>query len=84
MGVIDNWRKLLVQGNGRRMRERRWLQADKGFLQEMTAFVEGVRSGNSPISFESQVATTRATFAIQKALREGSLATIDCNRADIA
>jgi predicted dehydrogenase/threonine dehydrogenase-like Zn-dependent dehydrogenase len=71
VGVIDNWRQLLVQGNGRRVRERRWLQADKGFLQEMTAFVEGVRSGNSPISLESLVATTRATFAIQKALRTG-------------
>lgn len=77
VGVIDNWRKLLVQGNGSCVRQRCWLQAEKGFLQEMTAFVEGVRSGISPIPFESQVATTRATFAVQKALRDGGVAMID-------
>lgn len=71
VGVIENWRQLLVQGNRGRIRVRRWTQADKGFLQEMTAFAEGARTGHSPISFQSLVATTRTTFAIQKALRTG-------------
>lgn len=71
VGVIDNWRTLLVQGNGKRVRQRCWLQAEKGHRQEMAAFIDGVRRGVPPISFESQVATTRATFAIQAALRDG-------------
>lgn len=71
VGVIDSWRTLLVQGNGNRIRQRCWLQAEKGFDQEMDAFIAAVRGGEPAISFASQVATTRATFAIQKALRTG-------------
>lgn len=68
--VIDNWRKLLIQGHGKKIKQRCWLQAEKGHTQEMAAFIEGVRKGEPAISFESQVLTTKATFAIQKALRE--------------
>lgn len=71
VGVIDSWRSLLVRGNGRRIRQRCWLQAEKGFDQEMRAFVEAVRGGDAAIPFASLVATTRVTFAIQKALRTG-------------
>jgi predicted dehydrogenase/threonine dehydrogenase-like Zn-dependent dehydrogenase len=71
VGVIDSWRSLLVQGNGKRIRQRCWLQAEKGFDEEMQAFVTGVRSGEPAIPFASQIATTRATFAIQRALRSG-------------
>ncbi len=81
VGVIENWRKLLVQGNGRRIQERCWLQADKGFMQEMAAFVDGVRMGAAPISFVSQVGTTRATFAVQMALREGQSVIIPADLA---
>ncbi|PZP55567.1 MAG: oxidoreductase [Micavibrio aeruginosavorus] len=71
VGVIDNWRTLLVQGNGRKVKQRCWLQAEKGHRQEMVAFIDAVRSGQSPISFESQILTTQTTFAIQESLREG-------------
>ncbi len=71
VGVINNWRTLLVQGNGKKFKKRCWLQAEKGHAQEMAAFIEGVRKGQSPISFESQVLTTQTTFAIQEALRDG-------------
>lgn len=70
-GVIDNWRKLLIQGHGKKIKQRCWLQAKKGHTQEMAAFIEGVRNGEPAISFESQVLTTLTTFAIQKSLREG-------------
>lgn len=71
VGVIDNWRHLLVQGNGKKYSKKCWLQAEKGHRQEMAAFIEGIRKGEPAISFESQLVTTRATFAVQKALREG-------------
>lgn len=71
VGVIDNWRTLLVQGHGRKIKKRCWLQAEKGHAQEMTAFIEGIRKGEPAISFESQILTTQTTFAIQEALREG-------------
>ena len=70
VGVIDNWRKLLIQGHGKQIKQRCWLQAEKGHAQEMAAFIEGIKKGESAISFESQVMTTLTTFAIQKALRE--------------
>lgn len=73
VGIIDNWRTLLVQGNGRRVRKRCWLQAEKGFYQEMQAFVDAVRGDESAISFDSQVATTLTTFAIQRVLRSGRI-----------
>ncbi|MCF8176971.1 MAG: bi-domain-containing oxidoreductase [Sulfuritalea sp.] len=78
VGVIDSWRSLLVQGNGRRIRQRCWLQAEKGFDQEMQAFVAAVRGGEPAIPFASQVATTRATFAIQKALRTSGTVKLSC------
>lgn len=70
-GVIENWRQLLIQGNGKKIRSRCLLQAEKGHAQEMKCFVEAVRTGEWPIAFESQILTTQATFAVQKALREG-------------
>lgn len=76
VGVIDNWRQLLIQGHGKKIKQRCWLQAEKGHAQEMAAFIEGIQKGEFPISFESQVLTTKATFAIQKALRENGLAEI--------
>jgi predicted dehydrogenase/threonine dehydrogenase-like Zn-dependent dehydrogenase len=76
VGIIDNWRNLLVQGHGKKIRQRCWLQAEKGFRQEMAAFINGVRQGISPISMDSLVATTRTTFAIQQALRESGEVTV--------
>lgn len=77
VGVIDNWRSLLVRGCGKKLRRRCWLQAEKGFPQEMSAFIEGVRCGVSPISFESQIGATMATFAVKKSIRLGSKIIID-------
>jgi hypothetical protein len=45
---------------------------DKGHAAEMAAFVSAVASGTaSPVSFESIVNTTRATFAIVRSLESG-------------
>jgi predicted dehydrogenase/threonine dehydrogenase-like Zn-dependent dehydrogenase len=71
VGVIDSWRSLLVHGSGTRIRQRCWLQAEKGFDQEMQSFVDVIRGTEPSLSFASQVATMRTTFAIKRALRSG-------------
>jgi predicted dehydrogenase/threonine dehydrogenase-like Zn-dependent dehydrogenase len=76
VGVIDNWRQLLIQGHGKKIRQRCWLQAEKGHAQEMIAFIEGIKKGKPAISFESQVLTTKTTFAIQRTLRENGYAEV--------
>ena len=67
---IDNWRKLELW-NGKRTVDRRILAAAKGHAEELAAFVAGIRNGNSPISFQSMLLTTLATFAICESLVTG-------------
>lgn len=71
VGVIDNWRTLRVQGNGRRVKKRYWLGTEKGHEQEMKLFVSSIRNGHPTIPFSSLLATVRATFAVQRSFREG-------------
>jgi predicted dehydrogenase/threonine dehydrogenase-like Zn-dependent dehydrogenase len=71
VGVIDNWRALRVQGAGRRARTTKWLEAAKGHAEELAAFVNAVRQGAEAVTFSSLVATTEATFAIQRSIRSG-------------
>jgi polar amino acid transport system substrate-binding protein len=71
VGVIDNWRSLRVQGNGSRLSRKCWVQAEKGHSQEIAAFIQSIRRGQSAIGFDSMIATTKATFAVQKSLRSG-------------
>ncbi|BEQ16228.1 bi-domain-containing oxidoreductase [Desulfoferula mesophila] len=75
-GVIDNWRSLGISGQGRKINKKCRLQSDKGFEQEMAAYVDGIKTGLSPISLQSQVATTLATFAIRESLRTGAAAQV--------
>ncbi|MBA2733533.1 MAG: Gfo/Idh/MocA family oxidoreductase [Acidobacteria bacterium] len=77
VGVIDNWRALSVRGHGKNSSKRALLTAAKGHAEELAAFVEGIRTGQSPISFKSLALTTQATFAIQSSLREGRLVPIE-------
>src|SRR5262249_28731088 len=71
VGVIDNWRRFEIVENGRKSGRRRLLASAKGHAEELSAFVESIRSGREAIAFASLVATTRATFAIQQAIRSG-------------
>ncbi len=69
--LLDNYRRLTMHRANRRRRHRLLNQA-KGFPQEAAAFVAAVRSGDPmPIDFASLVATTRATFAVQRSLESG-------------
>ncbi len=70
--AIENWRSLTLHSNGRRLTKKFHLQAEKGHKEELSAFVQSIRSGSPNIPLESLVATTRATFAVQEALRTGA------------
>lgn len=66
VSVIDNWRRLLVTRGGS-TREIKPDSPGKGHREEIAAFIRAVASGGgSPISLESAVNTTRATFAIAR------------------
>jgi predicted dehydrogenase len=72
-GTIDDFRRARVTGAGRAVRHRGWLaRQDKGHVAEIAAFVSALTSGGgSPVSFESAVNTTRASFAIVRSLESG-------------
>jgi polar amino acid transport system substrate-binding protein len=72
LGILDDFREMIVSRNGTRTRKRK-LSQDKGFDQEIEAFLRSVREDVSPpIPLDSLVATTRATFAIEESLRSGA------------
>ena len=60
----------LVQGG----RKKRWkhFEIDRGFGGEMEETLNAFLKGESPIAFESIVATTLATFAIQESIATGN------------
>lgn len=69
---IDNWRSLKVTARGK-TRTTRALKADKGHADEVRIFIEACRKRSAPpIPWDSIAATTRATFAIERAWREGA------------
>jgi polar amino acid transport system substrate-binding protein len=73
LGTIDDFRRARVRGTGASIRHRRLLaRQDKGHAAEMSAFVGAVASGGeSPVSWDSAVNTTRATFAVVRSLESG-------------
>lgn len=71
IAVLDDFRQLTLTRAGKRRRVRRFSQ-EKGFDQEVAAFVKAIKTGGEPpIPLPSLVATTRATFAIEESLRTG-------------
>ena len=71
VGVLDDFRELVHSRDGRRSRQRH-LSQQKGFNEELAAFVQAARvGGEPPIAIASLAATTRVTFAIEESLRTG-------------
>lgn len=64
-GLLDDFRSLqLDTGSKRVLNQKAWFSQDKGHAAELAAFIEAVRQGTPmPISLESLLATTEATFA---------------------
>ncbi|MBS1789488.1 MAG: bi-domain-containing oxidoreductase [Acidobacteria bacterium] len=69
--VLDDFRQLELWREGKRKTSRRMSQ-DKGFDQELSAFVVAAREGREmPIDWRSLVLTTLATLRIEDSLRSG-------------
>jgi predicted dehydrogenase len=76
VGILDDFRQASLIRNGKR-REWKPKVQEKGFDQEIAAFIGAVRTGGAaPIPLESLVATTRVTFAIEESLRTGQPVTL--------
>jgi hypothetical protein len=55
------------------------LKADKGYAEEVRAFTEACKRGEaSPMSWASIQAVTQATFAAERAWRDGATVEIEC------
>ncbi|MFF0340477.1 bi-domain-containing oxidoreductase [Kribbella sp. NPDC004875] len=68
---FDNFQSASVW-SGRKPSTRKSRSTDKGQRAELAAFVAAVKSGGPmPISFDSLVATTRATIAVDRSLASG-------------
>jgi predicted dehydrogenase len=66
--VIDNFRGLTLHDDNR-ARRRRLMNQQKGHAEEVAAFVSAIATGGPmPIDIETQLAVTRATFAIETSL----------------
>ena len=65
--IMDSFKRLtLFSGRGSSSKS---YPGDKGHAAEMKAAVDAVRTGKAPISMDSLIATSRASFAILESLR---------------
>jgi polar amino acid transport system substrate-binding protein len=70
--VIDNFKNLQLVSSGK-TKNRKSLEADRGHTGEIKATIEALRNGHAPLDFKSIVATTVATFAIEKSITTRSV-----------
>jgi polar amino acid transport system substrate-binding protein len=77
VAVLDDFRMLETWQDGKRKVTKRLTQ-DKGFDQELSAFLDAVRGGKPmPIEWRSIVLTTLTTLRIEDALRSGKPETVN-------
>jgi polar amino acid transport system substrate-binding protein len=69
-GTLDDFRTLELYGGTRLERQRSRTQ-QKGHVQEIEAFLAGVRAGEPPVPLAEIVNVSMATFAIVESLRTG-------------
>jgi len=75
-GRLDNFQSASVW-TGRKPATRKARSTDKGQRTELEQFVAAVKSGSPmPISFDSLIATTRATIAVDRSLASGRPETV--------
>jgi polar amino acid transport system substrate-binding protein len=76
VAVLDDFRELKTVRGGKSQRTRKLAQ-EKGYDQEVAAFIAAVRGdAPAPIALDSLLATTAATFAIEECLRSGTPVTL--------
>ena len=68
LAVLDDFVSLVTVENGKKKEERR--AQDKGWKNEMEAFVKSIREGGEPpIPYEQLIGVTKSTFAAVESLR---------------
>lgn len=72
--VIHNFQKVSLYGAGKTKQIR---CSGKGHKEEVIAFLDGIQSGEAPLTAASQLATTLATLKILEALADGGTHTVD-------
>jgi predicted dehydrogenase len=71
--VLDNFRRLELYRDGSKEVVRARLRQDKGYRDEMAAFVEAIRSGGpAPIPLDQLFAATRGTLALVQCVKTRS------------
>lgn len=71
--VIENFRKVTLAGGRRTKRSVKRLRMDRGYIPELQAFIDAIRTGSpSPVAFGDHVRTTLATIGIEESLRQGT------------
>lgn len=78
VGRITDFRDLELRREGKVSREKRWLTQEKGFAEELLAFVKGEEP-----DFAGSVATTLATFAAWESIDTGAVQEIDIGRVGL-
>ncbi len=72
LGILEDWRHLSVARGGKR-RDSKPRRQEKGFDEEIAAFLAAAREGTvPPIPLESLALTTQVTFAVEASLRTGA------------
>jgi predicted dehydrogenase/threonine dehydrogenase-like Zn-dependent dehydrogenase len=72
VAVLDDFRQLRIIAGGKSQSTKKLVQ-EKGYDQEVAAFLAAVQGGApAPIALDSIIATTDATFAIERSLRTGA------------
>jgi len=73
VGVIENFKTAIwVQGKNRKRLGNVLSGVDRGYVGEMSVLIRSLLDGEPfPVSFDSYVVTTKATFAAMESLRSG-------------
>nr|WKN34688.1 Gfo/Idh/MocA family oxidoreductase [Tunicatimonas sp. TK19036] len=73
---FSNFKEVKIYSNGKN-KSKKYISLDKGQSGEMKAFVDGMRAGKAPVSFESLKLTTLVTLAAIESLQTGKVITIE-------
>mgnify|MGYP006285759315 CR=1 FL=1 len=70
LGVLDNFKSGFITSNGKKRKIKRF-NMDKGYVQEIKAFLTAIKEGEDPpISWEQLYSTSNAAFAVLESLRK--------------
>jgi len=69
VAILDDYRELIMIGNGKRKVKRSLLRQDKGHREEWEAFLSAIQNqGNPPIPYDQILGVSRACFMAVEAL----------------